>query len=76
MRAAAPCLYAVIHITLLFSLSLLLATAEPLGSAVPLCVANTHLFWDPDYADVKLWQVHMLTQEVSCAVHEGKPRAY
>jgi CCR4-NOT transcription complex subunit 6 len=24
------------------------------------CVVNTHLFWDPARADVKLWQVHAL----------------
>ena len=28
------------------------------------CVANTHMFWDPDYADVKLWQSYILCQEL------------
>jgi len=28
------------------------------------CVANTHMYWDPDYADVKLWQTYILTQEL------------
>ena len=28
------------------------------------CVANTHMYWDPDYADVKLWQTYVLTQEL------------
>jgi CCR4-NOT transcription complex subunit 6 len=29
-----------------------------------LCVANTHIFWDPDYPDVKLWQTNMLVKEL------------
>eukprot|EP00742_Colponemidia_sp_Colp-10_P006180 GILJ01006616.1.p1 GENE.GILJ01006616.1~~GILJ01006616.1.p1 ORF type:complete len:551 (+),score=79.29 GILJ01006616.1:357-2009(+) len=29
-----------------------------------LCVANTHIFWDPDFPDVKLWQTHTLIQEL------------
>lgn len=28
------------------------------------CVANTHIFWDPQYADVKLWQTLVLCQEI------------
>jgi len=28
------------------------------------CVANTHIFWDPEYADVKLWQTWILLQEL------------
>ena len=28
------------------------------------CVANTHMYWDPDYADVKLWQSYILCQEL------------
>lgn len=30
-----------------------------------MCVANTHIFWDPEYADVKLWQTWVLCQELS-----------
>lgn len=29
-----------------------------------LCVANTHVFWDPDFSDVKLWQSLVLCQEL------------
>lgn len=29
-----------------------------------LCVANTHIHWDPDFADIKLWQTWLLTQEL------------
>jgi len=29
-----------------------------------LCVANTHIYWDPEYADVKLWQTWVLCQEL------------
>jgi mRNA deadenylase 3'-5' endonuclease subunit Ccr4 len=29
-----------------------------------LCIANTHIFWDPEYADVKLWQSWVLAQEL------------
>jgi CCR4-NOT transcription complex subunit 6 len=41
---------------------------DPRGNKLPtskrVCVANTHLFWDPDYGDVKLWQTHMLLHEL------------
>jgi CCR4-NOT transcription complex subunit 6 len=29
-----------------------------------LCIANTHIFWDPEYNDVKLWQTLVLCQEL------------
>jgi CCR4-NOT transcription complex subunit 6 len=29
-----------------------------------LCVANTHIYWDPEYEDVKLWQTWVLCQEL------------
>mmetsp|Transcript_6521 Transcript_6521/g.10133 ORF Transcript_6521/g.10133 Transcript_6521/m.10133 type:complete len:679 (-) Transcript_6521:32-2068(-) len=29
-----------------------------------ICVANTHIYWDPEFADVKLWQTQALTQEL------------
>jgi len=29
-----------------------------------LCVTNTHIFWDPEYPDVKLWQTWILCQEL------------
>ncbi len=38
-----------------------LRPGEP-GSRLLVC--NTHLFWDPEYADVKLWQAHMLVREL------------
>ena len=28
------------------------------------CLCNTHIFWDPEYADVKLWQSAMLLKEL------------
>lgn len=28
------------------------------------CVANTHIYWDPEFDDVKLWQTWMLLQEL------------
>jgi len=37
-----------------------------------LCVANTHLFWDPDFADVKLWQTHMLVRELEKLTHKRR----
>ena len=36
----------------------------PLATPRRLCVVNTHLFWDPAYADVKLWQTHALVTEI------------
>ena len=34
------------------------------------CVCNTHIHWDPNFLDVKLWQTHTLTTR---AVHFGLP---
>merc|ERR1712232_847825 len=34
------------------------------NSTIRVCVANTHVFWDPEYRDVKLWQTHMLLREL------------
>jgi len=28
------------------------------------CISNTHLSWNPEYDDVKLWQTHMLMKEL------------
>lgn len=28
------------------------------------CVCNTHIHWDPNFLDVKLWQTHMLIKEL------------
>jgi len=39
-----------------------------------LCVANTHIYWDPEYADIKLWQTWVLCQELSKLVsHRDLP---
>ena len=40
------------------------AFAARLSTPMRLCVANTHLSWNPEYDDVKLWQTHMLTKEL------------
>ena len=45
-----------------------------LPTPMPFCVANTHLFWDPDYADVKLWQTYMLVHELEKFTHKGPVR--
>jgi len=37
-----------------------------------LCLANTHIFWDPEYSDVKLWQTHLLLQELERVVRNRK----
>jgi CCR4-NOT transcription complex subunit 6 len=36
----------------------------PLDPEVPLIVVNTHLFWDPQFADVKLWQMAVLVRRI------------
>mmetsp|Transcript_1622 Transcript_1622/g.2337 ORF Transcript_1622/g.2337 Transcript_1622/m.2337 type:complete len:562 (+) Transcript_1622:113-1798(+) len=38
-----------------------------------ICVTNTHIFWDPDYSDVKLWQAHMLLQELEPVARDKIP---
>jgi len=35
-----------------------------------LCVANTHIYWHPEYADIKLWQTWVLCQELSKLVSQ------
>jgi len=43
------------------------------GRRVPkrrLCVANTHIYWDPEFADIKLWQTWVLCQELSKLVSQ------
>jgi CCR4-NOT transcription complex subunit 6 len=29
-----------------------------------ICISNVHLFWDPAFADIKLWQAHILIKEL------------
>jgi len=49
-------------------------THDPAGAPleVPklLLVFNTHLFWDPAYAEVKLWQATMLLKEIESITHQ------
>ena len=40
------------------------ANNVPLEKEQPLLVVNTHLFWDPQFADVKLWQTMKLLREI------------
>lgn len=37
----------------------------PGKTTLPVVVANTHLFWDPGYSDVKLWQTNVLTNQLN-----------
>lgn len=39
-----------------------------------LCVANTHLFWNPEYAHVKLAQAHALLEEAKMFLGEMKKK--
>lgn len=34
------------------------------GVPMQICVSNVHVFWDPKFADVKLWQTHILVKEL------------
>ena len=34
------------------------------GSGEKVCISNTHIFWDPEFADVKLWQTWTLASEL------------
>eukprot|EP00466_Bigelowiella_natans_P018672 jgi/Bigna1/80503/fgenesh1_pg.71_\ len=36
----------------------------PGGSQANICVANTHIYWDPEFRDVKLWQTMVLMQHL------------
>ncbi len=48
-------------------------TGEPLPAPVKFLVVNTHLFWDPAFEDVKLWQTVVLLEQVqlACRASEG-----
>ena len=37
------------------------------------CIANTHIFWDPEYPDVKLWQTNQLIRELQSSIGPGTP---
>jgi CCR4-NOT transcription complex subunit 6 len=43
-----------------------IAVLETVGAngGTRICVSNTHIFWDPEYPDVKLWQTHTLIKEL------------
>jgi hypothetical protein len=46
---------------------------EGTHSSVPpayLCVANTHIYWDPTYPSIKLMQVFLLTQAIERIITE------
>jgi CCR4-NOT transcription complex subunit 6 len=43
----------------------------PLEKEQPLLVVNTHLFWDPQFADVKLWQAAKLLREIESAARDA-----
>ena len=64
-------LYVVLVLVLVLGLSQVVlmemthdAAGNALQSPLQFCVSNTHLFWDPEYADVKLWQTFMLVKEL------------
>uniref|UniRef100_A0A7S2S908 Endonuclease/exonuclease/phosphatase domain-containing protein n=1 Tax=Mucochytrium quahogii TaxID=96639 RepID=A0A7S2S908_9STRA len=37
------------------------------------CVATTHIFWDPEYSDVKFWQTQALLQELGPMIGSMTP---
>lgn len=45
------------------------------GSINPyVCIANVHMFWDPEYRDVKLWQCWTLIKELEkFTLHRNLP---
>jgi len=55
------------------NIALVLVLEEMRGRRMPkrrLCVANTHIYWDPEFADIKLWQTWVLCQELSKLVSQ------
>lgn len=48
-------------------LILILDTADGSG---PIVVANTHLYWDPDLTDVKLFEVDIFMQELELVIQQ------
>ena len=47
--------------------------SPPMKTARMVCIANTHIFWDPDYPDVKLWQTNQLIRELQSSIGPGTP---
>lgn len=41
-----------------------IAVLQVIGENQRLCIANTHIFSNPEYPDVKLWQAYVLAQEL------------
>lgn len=46
----------------------LILILDAVDGSGPVVVANTHLFWDPDLSDVKLFQVDVFLQEIELVV--------
>jgi CCR4-NOT transcription complex subunit 6 len=42
------------------------------SSSAPLVVCNTHIFWDPEYPEVKLWQTHQLMTQIQNVLRQTK----
>jgi len=42
------------------------------GAPSRICIANTHIYWDPEFKDVKLWQTMMLTQHLQRILQREK----
>merc|ERR1712176_456542 len=38
-----------------------------------ICIANTHVYWDPQFTDVKIWQSWILCEEISRALGRDLP---
>lgn len=46
------------------ALILVLESQGANGDLEHVCVSNVHIYWDPEFPDVKLWQTHVLLQEL------------
>jgi len=46
--------------------------AHGMAGRSQICVVNTHIFWDPEYKDVKLWQTYILMQQLQARLQHRK----
>lgn len=60
------------NIALVVVLTDLQASSRQMGGPRQLVVANTHIYWDPEFKDVKLWQTLILCHELQRIMRQRK----
>jgi CCR4-NOT transcription complex subunit 6 len=48
---------------------------ESIETGTLFVIANTHIYWNPEYTDVKLVQVSLLIEEIEKFMNGNEPKA-